>query len=373
MLGRGGQAEVMPATHRLSKERVALKRLNNRDADSLARMRREIQAQNDLRHHNIMPIKDYDRAEFSWYTMPVADAVLGDLKPSQFSKTFIIGVVRACCYALGHAHGQGYIHRDITPRNIFRLTTGDRKSWVVGDWGCVRRPLGMTTVVRSRPGEFAGTAGYAPPEMWDDPHAVDMRGDVYSLGRVVAWACTGKSPIPNRELLPVNEWREFVLRATKDDPAERVQDVDALIRLIPPLASSGASVEGVFDLMDPETELVWVRRVDVPTLAFRNKEREVVLSSPEVGYILPYIYAAKNNHKKTGFLRVNEVISWGKLFWSDFPSAVQSKDIIGARKFLMKRMREAGVINAQNLFVGRTGMAPATVLNMASAKIIVID
>ncbi|MCY1008587.1 protein kinase [Nannocystis pusilla] len=372
-LGKGGQAEVFAATHRSTKERVALKRLREIDEDSVARMRREIEVQTSLRHHHIMPIKDFDQENYHWYTMPVAVSVLSQFKFSDISRSLLVEITRACCEALRHAHGQGYIHRDITPRNIFRLMTGDRHSWVLGDWGCVRRPLGMTTVARSRPGEFLGTPGFAAPEMWEDPHLVDTRADIYSLGRVVAWARTGKEPIPNRRLIPDDDWREFVVGATKEDAVDRISDFPTLLEKIPPFMDAPSSPRALFDLADDATEIVWARYADSPTIAVRNHGNEISLRGEDVGLILPYLYARKYNHRGTGLLRVREAIAWGKTLWKNFPSPTESKVVVAARKSVTRRMRAAGVSSTDALFWSRQGLAPATMIAKEPAKIVIIE
>ena len=77
-IGRGSYADVYYATSRDSGQEVALKRaLNGQQAK--ARIKREIAAQKELAHPNIMPIWDNDPGH-SWYTMPLANGTLYDLK-----------------------------------------------------------------------------------------------------------------------------------------------------------------------------------------------------------------------------------------------------------------------------------------------------
>lgn len=125
------------------------------------------------------------------------------------------------------------MHRDVTPPNIVRITHDGQARWVIADFGLVRRPRGLTTVVRTMVGSEFGTAGFAAPEAWDDPHAMTAQADIYSLGRVVAWAVTGRLPAPNRTLLPDDgPWRTFVQRATQDEPTARPISMRALVALM---------------------------------------------------------------------------------------------------------------------------------------------
>ena len=83
------------------------------------------------------------------------------------------------------------------------------------------------------PNQSFGTAGFAAPELWDDAHAADGRADIYSLGRVVAWATTGQWPKPNIPLIPKGSWQEFVAKTTTLDVGERVQDLNGVLQLLP--------------------------------------------------------------------------------------------------------------------------------------------
>lgn len=259
-LDRGGQAEIFPALHKPTGRRVAFKRLPVRDPEALARMRYEVEAQRALAPHpNIMPVLDHAE-DYAWYTMPLADAVLGRL-PCPLADADLATIVAQCLAGLGAAHAAGYVHRDITPRNIMRLTADGQSRWVVADWSAVRRPRGMTTVLRTQAGQSFGTAGFAPPESWIDAHAMDWRADIYSLGRVVAWATTGQAPAPNAELLPPGRWRPFVAATTapeRDQRPRRMEDVEALLRDVVAGLAAGPSA------MAPAAPAGATRRAVVP-------------------------------------------------------------------------------------------------------------
>lgn len=231
-LSSGGQAEVFEAREREKGMVVALKRITSRDNLSIPRMRREIEVQRKVKHNNVMPILDYSE-DFSWYTMPLADQVLGKLTPPLDTET-IFRIVEECAQGLAAAHAMGFIHRDLTPKNILRLRVGEDTAWVVSDWGLVRRH-GMTTVVKTLPGTQFGTYGFAAPELWENAHTATERADVYSLGRVVAWCTTGKEPAHNIELIPDGDWSDFVYWTTlsnRDDRASNMAEVFELLKSI---------------------------------------------------------------------------------------------------------------------------------------------
>jgi serine/threonine protein kinase len=196
-----------------------------------------------------MPVLDADQYS-EWYTMPMAGGSLRRLweagQVPMSAQDAALDVLEQASRGLGYAHKEGYLHRDVTPGNILGYRSeGGLFVWVVGDWGMVRRPLGMT----SRPltgGEGLGTAGFAAPETYEeDAHQVDERADVYGLGRVAAWLLTGRLPIPNVALRPDGQLRGFVDECTDLDrrrrPASMEEMRERLVELTsePPMSPRG--------------------------------------------------------------------------------------------------------------------------------------
>jgi serine/threonine protein kinase len=253
-LGTGGQAEVFPAKHRLSGMTVALKRLlHGADSEATARMRREIEAQQSIKSRHVMPVLE-SAPDSTWYTMPVADAVLWDA-PLPISDSELVEILQSCIAVLKTANrdGTGHLHRDITPRNIMRITWENDTRWVLADWGLVRRHRGQTTELRTRQNAAFGTEGFAGPEQSQDAHEADHRSEIYALGRVAAWALTGTRPLPNLPLLPSGRWRSLVAKATDVDVQWRFQSwaefADALARVMQgppetPLGRARAALPG---------------------------------------------------------------------------------------------------------------------------------
>lgn len=221
-LGAGGYAEVYRATHRTSRGVVAMKR-PFKDDEAKGRLRREIDIQQKLSHPNIMPILDSNPTEL-WFCMPIAAGTFASLR-DQLDDADLPAIFEQLCSALEYAHNQGFIHRDISPSNILAIDSDEGRSWVIADWGLVRRPRGETTRLRTAAGRSFGTQGFSAPEMWTDAHAADLRADVYSLGRVVAWAISGQWPAPNLPLLPEGRWRSLVQAATQTNVSNRLNNL----------------------------------------------------------------------------------------------------------------------------------------------------
>ncbi len=232
-LGRGGYAEVFRAEPRDGVGGpVALKRGLRETKEGIARLKREIEVQQELDHPNVMPILDRDIPE-GWYTMPLASGSLlklaaeGRLPGSR--EDVALELIEQVSQGLEHAHDAGFIHRDVTPGNILAFDEEDGSvRWVVADWGLVRRPLGLTSHPLTGD-QGLGTAGFAAPETYEGhAHEADLRCDVYSLGRVIAWLLTGRQPQPNLPLRADGPLRGFIAECTDLNPDRRPESMTAL-------------------------------------------------------------------------------------------------------------------------------------------------
>jgi serine/threonine protein kinase len=102
------------------------------------------------------------------------------------------------------AHGMGIIHRDIKPGNLMLDRGGTVR---VLDLGLARiidasNPFGKTATGRlTQSGMYMGTIDYMAPEQAEDPHGVDHRADVYSLGCTLYFLLTGQVPFPGKTIL----------------------------------------------------------------------------------------------------------------------------------------------------------------------------
>jgi hypothetical protein len=226
----GGQADVFEAIHKATGTTVALKKLHSKyPADrQVARMRREIEVGQLLNDHpHAMPILDFS-ADHTWFVMPWADATAAERQEVLQEPAELRALVDALASVLVTAHEHGWLHRDIKPSNILYFDG----RWTLADLGIVRRPRGQTTKV-GRTGTYIGTEGFAAPELSVTPHEATASSDIYSIGRVIAWALTGKLPETNLPLLPPpGPWRPIVRAATHHDPQRRPQTVSELLALI---------------------------------------------------------------------------------------------------------------------------------------------
>ena len=199
-LGVGGMGVVYDAEDERLPRRVALKFLSEEladDPDATRRLRREAETIALLNHPNICTIYDVDSHEGRpFIAMERLDGTT--LKVYMARKTLetpeIAGIASQIADALSVAHGEGVIHRDIKPGNIF---IGEQGHVKVLDFGLARRlppPDAETGMEGSTiPGRPLGTASYMAPErILQLP--LDARSDLFSLGVVIYEMATGRLP-----------------------------------------------------------------------------------------------------------------------------------------------------------------------------------
>ena len=131
-LGSGGMAEVWCAEDEVLGRRVALKLLGGRyatDPEFRERFRREAQAAAGLTHPNIVGV--FDRSEWDgtpYIAMELVDGqTLKDIvrERGPMPPHIAIGLTEQILGALGYAHRQGIVHRDVKPQNVILDPEGE--------------------------------------------------------------------------------------------------------------------------------------------------------------------------------------------------------------------------------------------------------
>lgn len=195
ILGRGGMATVYRAYQPSLDREVAIKVVSVRWAqDPVFRERftREARMVARLRHPHILDIYDFGEENGATYlvTELIAGGTLQERLGRPLPLTEIARIARQIGDALDYAHGQGLLHRDVKPANIF--LDGPARA-VLADFG-IAKTVGQGNVTSlTKTGTGVGTPEYmAPEQALNEP--VDARADLYSLAVVLYEALTGATP-----------------------------------------------------------------------------------------------------------------------------------------------------------------------------------
>ena len=161
---------------------------------SAERFRQELQLAARLTHpHIVTALSAGSGGDILYYTMPFVEGEslrtrLG--REGQLPLEDALCVAREVADALTYAHGQGIVHRDITPENIL-LAAGHA---LVTNFGIARAVSRAEVTALTAPGVILGTPAYMSPEQASGVPQVDARSDVYSLAAVVFEMLAGEPP-----------------------------------------------------------------------------------------------------------------------------------------------------------------------------------
>ena len=196
-LGSGAMAVVYKA-RQLSLDRiVAIKILPKRFVENqnyIDRFFKEGKIAAKLNHNNIVQAIDVGKAgDLYYFIMEYVEGktLYDDLsKGKVFSEQEALGIIVQLVHALGHAHLNGMIHRDVKPKNIMINTEGVVK---LADMGLARETSDMISA-KSEQGKAFGTPYYIAPEQIRGKLDVDGRADIYALGATFYHMVTGQVP-----------------------------------------------------------------------------------------------------------------------------------------------------------------------------------
>ncbi|MEW5901663.1 MAG: protein kinase [Acidobacteriota bacterium] len=232
-IGRGGMGVVYKAIDTHLKRTVALKFLSPDFAVIPSRKKhfiQEAQTSSALNHPNICTIYEVGEAEGNSYIAMeyVEGRPLDRMIPSGgLPPDDVLRFGNQIVEALGHAHEQGVVHRDLKTANVVITSTGRVK---ILDFGLAKRliskELGEATLSQlslTEEGMIAGTLPYLAPEVLQGAPA-DARSDIWALGIVLYQMVTGRLPFEGRTGFEVTS---AILR---DTPASLPEQAPAGLR-----------------------------------------------------------------------------------------------------------------------------------------------
>ena len=215
VLGSGGMGVVYRALQTRLHRPVAVKMVHAGARASpavLARFQVEAQAAARLQHPHIVQI--YEVGQHAGFPFLVLELVEGPSLARSLAGTPLptrqaVELVETLARAIDAAHGQGVVHRDLTPSNILLTADGTPK---ITDFGLAKILMGGEGL-RTQTGELLGTPSYMAPEQAASRHqAIGAATDVYALGAILYELLTGRPPFKAESPL------ETIRQVVADEP-----------------------------------------------------------------------------------------------------------------------------------------------------------
>jgi serine/threonine protein kinase len=211
-IGGGGMGEVYLARQLSINRPVAIKMMIPTGGSSEKAkdyFRREMKVLKDLLmptgqcHPNIVAF--YDIFEIDGQFQLVMEYVAGrnalewvGTLASPLSIPSAARIGRSLLLALDHAHGKGYVHRDVKPTNLLVVGPQQRPQVKLSDFGLAksfRENAGFVGLTRL--GDVGGSIGFLSPDHIRDFREIKEPADVYSAGATLYYLLTHQYPYLN--------------------------------------------------------------------------------------------------------------------------------------------------------------------------------
>jgi serine/threonine protein kinase len=194
LIGEGGMGKVYEATHEFMGRTVAIKVINQEltaDRTRALRFFQEIRALIKLDHPSIVTVYDAGRVNRSYYyameLLPGPSLKDHVDKRKYLPEKEALSIIRSIAQALGHAHANSVVHRDVKPENIMFDSHGVPK---LTDFG-IAMHHDEHHMTLTQEGVMVGSLHYTSPEQVDGNRDIDCRADIYSLGATLYYALAG--------------------------------------------------------------------------------------------------------------------------------------------------------------------------------------
>ena len=249
VIGSGGMGVVLKGFDTELHRVVAIKVLKPHLAHNGAarrRFAREAQSAAAVVHEHVIPIHDVltdgDTPYLVMQYVPGQSLQCRVDERGPLDVREIVRIARQVAAGLAAAHVQGVVHRDVKPANILLEENVERV--LISDFGLART---VDDATFTRTGVVAGTPHYMSPEQATGL-PVDHRSDLFSLGSLIYFMCTGRPPFraehalailnrichnPHRPVDEVNtdvpaELADLIDRLLSKNPGDRYRDAETV-------------------------------------------------------------------------------------------------------------------------------------------------
>ncbi|HEX8952096.1 MAG TPA: serine/threonine-protein kinase, partial [Polyangia bacterium] len=224
-IGQGSSGAIYRGEHTTLHKKVAVKLLHaqlSTDDTALERFRREATTVAEIENEHILQVLDYGRSDDNrlFFAMEFLE---GETLTKVIEREKRLPIDRALdilsqiCEGLIEAHGLGYVHRDLRPRNVFLVNRRGRADFVkLLDFGLAKLILPDAEAKQTAMGMTFGDPRYMSPEQARG-EALDRRSDIYSLGAIAFEMLTGSPPYTGSGTFEI-------LQQHLDAPVPKVRD-----------------------------------------------------------------------------------------------------------------------------------------------------
>ncbi len=161
-----------------------------------------------VKTHRVFKANNTAYFVMDFYEGETLDNYLKRYKDKKFTQEEILSVMMPIIEGLKAVHNQGFLHRDISPDNIFLRVT---KPPVLIDFGASRNALG----VQSQNISAIIKIGYSPPEQYTSNTKQNETTDLYAISAVIYQMITGEKP-------PESTHRQSEVFNGDEDPIEDI-------------------------------------------------------------------------------------------------------------------------------------------------------
>ena len=192
VLSAGSHSITYSAVSAASGEKVVIKQ-GHSDPESQAALAREAHALRAIQHKNVARLRSTGGGDgslhlvFDFVKAVSLDKALAQ-SAQQFDERSLKSILIPILDALDTVHRSGFIHRDITPRNIL---VGREAGAILVDFGSAEPLSGKA---RAGAAPAGATPGYAPIELYVKGGKEGPWSDIYALAAVAYRALTGAAP-----------------------------------------------------------------------------------------------------------------------------------------------------------------------------------